>query len=576
MKTNEHVGLFATFTDLYPNEDITKINIEDLIKDIPLDAIMRVMSYINLGTFFTQSSESFQEHVLRIITSNFPNKLKSKINYSQFYSKFSDNKFLYIVNTQSNIKIIEKALQVCKEGDANTISPEQELRLFEAILLANEQIQQDQIKSFNSNKEIETLEDIYFKRFLPIIVSSGDFLNLDIKSEILSQVCKGVFLLRFLDNHPKLSQILHEFLTEKGFTKWEEYLQTIFSLVFVFKPLSENFEYVQVLDFPEQEQIAFDLANKLAININIDLKTLAQNSIDHLELRKFPLYKVNNNSFYPLSINFLYNKFYDGLFWELNSVAKQFDKKLNFLSIIRKDFTEEYLLYSQLENIYNKCMTFSGLQQSNFYKSTIGKDIEKTDYYVRHTKNIYLFECKDNSLSSDAKVSQDVDKIFDFLDRPKAGVRQLATSIKELNIKPFDFDDYESKGIKSRNIVIQPILIVTDRSLKQNGINTILAKELNSQLKDVEVWNIKCKELVVINIETLILHNDYLSLDKRNLKNLIKEYHQSLKELERKLIVRNMDDLISKYPSFDYFVFRKNRNFEIPKSINKELKHILG
>jgi hypothetical protein len=476
MKQEEKVGLIITFKDIFPEVDYKLEDSGKLIQDIPKNACILLLSYLNLCSFYFQFSEGFQDHVLKIWYSRFPDSVRKQIDISKFQFEHTQGKYGHIINPQTSLKVIELALKVCKEGGTSLeLSPEQELRLFKAYLLISEALQQEQLDKFSeSGKDITSLEDIYFYKILPLIVSSGDHVNIDLKSEIFSQLSKGIFLFRFLKQSKILSPLLDAFLQARGILSWEKYLEHIVSIIFTFTPKGNDFNVTNELYFPDPSEPALDLAKRLSINLNIDLKTASINTMDHRDQRMFPLYDIGNNSFYCLSASFLFNKLFDGLFWELNSISKSLEPKIEYLGRVRKEFTEEFVLYSQLERIFKKSFTLSGREQSNFYQIKHGKDIEKTDFYARNSKYIYLFECKDNSLSSESKVSQDINRFSEFLSRPKDGVKQLARSIKELNLKSFEFDEFEAKGLKRKNIVIQPILVVTDRSLKVNGINTVV------------------------------------------------------------------------------------------------------
>lgn len=568
----DKVQLIASFKDLFPGEDQNNFKIPDLIKDIPRDSIIKVMSYLNISLFYNQFSKEFQIHFLRLWTSRFPVEVKKNIEFQARIASLIQNKFLYFFNISTNLRIIELTLENCPEGASADILPEQELEFFKAYLLINQKIQEEQTQKFNTqNSEIiDSLEKLYFIKVLPMIVATGDHVNFKPAFEIFSQMAKGIMLFKYLTLGNKFENILNGFLKNYGVDTWKEYLQSLYSISLTFKIINENqFQYVQKLVFNDTKVNAYKIAQELSINYKpiLELKKL-----DNYSIRIHPLYKFTEKTFSPLSLNFLFNKFFDGIFWELNSLSKESKENFNFLSVIKKEFTEEYLLYSILDGIFKNCFNFSGRYQSDFYKRKYEGDIEKCDYYVRHTKHIYLFECKDNSLASEAKVSQEYEQIDTFLSRPKQGVKQISNSLKELNNKSFLFDDYEAKGIKRKNIVVQPVLVVTDRSLKNNGVNFLLNNELQDQLSDTTVWNITSKRLIVVTIDSLILHQE--NLNKNNLPELINSYCKQVDSLSKKIMPDTMDALISKFPSFDSFLNNKFKN-KLVNNIYKEIKSVI-
>ena len=187
------------------------------------------------------------------------------------------------------------------------------------------------------------------------------------------------------------------------------------------------------------------------------------------------------------------------------------------------------------------------------------------DYYVRKGNRIFIFESKDIMLNAEIKSSFDYDRIEaalrDILEesngKPKA-VKQIVSQIRNILTMKNTFDDKYSPDIVS----IYPVLVILDRVFNTPGLNKIVNDWFQSHLsvlknEGLSVSNVK--QLIIIDIDSLIYHLDLFHKRGIELGNIIDKYLKYINKLGNVKIV-NQAHLTKLYgESFDPFsVFISN------------------
>jgi hypothetical protein len=133
------------------------------------------------------------------------------------------------------------------------------------------------------------------------------------------------------------------------------------------------------------------------------------------------------------------------------------------------------------------------------------------------------------------------------------GVGQLIKNIKKVIVKPYDSDNFLSKGIKHRNITIYPIIIYTDKFFGLPGINNYLKEEFEKQLSEEDLSkDFKCiKPLTFIDFNFLIDLID--KAEEIDFYEMINSYHHELEKRNKRFL---------RYHEEECF-FSMNDNFEI-------------
>lgn len=164
-----------------------------------------------------------------------------------------------------------------------------------------------------------------------------------------------------------------------------------------------------------------------------------------------------------------------------------------------------------------------------------GEDIKKIliagepDYYMRYGNNVFLFEFKDSTLNAKIKHSGEFRKIKkSILEKfeETAGNRRKGQIINSIiHIHNSLFNRPELDLYDSGNTTIYPIIIHTDYSFEVEGINYLLKERFKELLMEENINNQQLiKDLVLINLDTLIALQDFFKNNKLELSTCINDY----------------------------------------------------
>ncbi|AFU69509.1 hypothetical protein P700755_002782 [Psychroflexus torquis ATCC 700755] len=295
-------------------------------------------------------------------------------------------------------------------------------------------------------------------------------------------------------------------------------------------------------------------------------------------LKEWPLLK-NKKKFIVLNWNFISNKLYEGLIFDfykksgINNNPK-FKNFTNYKNLIANKVTEKRLF----EKILPKYLKG---------KNTVLKFDENIiqgfpDAYFRSGKYIFLFEIKDAYFSAAAvnsyshiKIKEEIDKKYNTKNK---GTGQIIKHLVKLIKDPFENKTYKELNIKIKNLVIYPVIIYTSSIFESPGFNKYLIEEFENKLNENNLDNSfgQIKNLTFMSLSFLI--NNLSNADKFIFKDIIDNFHNKVKEIEKKHNKTNNIDLLNKSNNnFEYFSkdYLLKRNVVMSKPIFKEAVKIL-
>lgn len=459
-----------------------------------------------------------------------------------YYNFFSDKEVA---------KDIVKRIEIFKRGsnrDIEIISPHSYLKLSEIILSNIEKFTVDGDKSSNSELNMfkvflilnsrfneynhDFQENQNKESFINFIVLQGFQLSEismfeDDKNEFVKLIYATIYkvesLLKFLSNK-NLESIKAEFIKSYGLNNERDFLYNmkyLFATLFIAKL---NNQFI----FTNQNLSCFDLIK------NISATKITEDE-DFTELKKTPIYFIDENRFSIVNFYFAVDLFYRSAKFRLQEIFKENEIKIdNFFSYYNKEFSENFLMKNLLDNIFSK----------KFYTKKIEYEREEKnepDYYINYNNTILLFENKDILINKSIKSANDIETIDNFLKerflqskKKGVGIKQLVNSIEIIYNKNFIFDN----TIKyNRKIEIFPILLVHDRIFESMGINYKLN---NWFIEELSLRNIKSGEkfkihsLTLMDIDTLILWNESIKDNFNILKKLLIAHTKQLNEQPKK------------------------------------------
>lgn len=355
---------------------------------------------------------------------------------------------------------------------------------------------------------------------------ASDLVNVDLDNAFKTQTVKAILFFQFLESDKRFSTLLNGFLSFYESPNWREYIKFYLPL-----PIA-----TLMADNEGKIEVGIPDASKVFIDKMIMEPGSTWDEYDFRQLRTAPFYKINDNTCRISFSLFVIQKIYTGLYFMLNAVNNKVLKKKDRVSAlwtkISGDFSERYLLYKLLENINDgKNVYINGDQLMDLVTSGA------TDSYVRNKHMVMLFESKDVLLNEIAKHNRNFpeleailkEKFYVLNSGELKAVKQLVNNIEFVLRKKFADTDYDVLEID-----IYCMIVIHNPMFNCLGLNTLIQswfdEELNRlrEMKDINVSRVK--PVIVLDIDTLILYEDYFKQDKDLIFSLANQYIAKVSE----------------------------------------------
>lgn len=480
----------------------------------------------------------------------------------------------------SCLRIAELFLKNKTEIQKDVSDSEQRISLLKLVLTVNDELKSDEntLKEKIGNKSFQYSIASFFYRY------DLEYFGYDQLGVI--QILKSVEFFTYISNTEKLQPHLTLFLSKYDLNNWQEWVLNL--IYFVSILISDDFKKNTFLEIEVPNNKLYKKNCHFYNALSINSKLNGEFKKDFKILRKYPVYKIEEGLYLIISDHFFIEKIYDNLqstFIEEISKNVSDEKKVNFKSISGEDFSERTLLYDIMKRSFpNEWKHISG----SYFKSKGYKDSEP-DYYLRFNDKVFLFECKDVSLTGFVKQSFDYSKIEEGLRRKfykesksngklkKRAILQILENIKRVNNNFFKScdDDFDGKKVE-----IYPILVTHNRQFDCPGINNLLNHWLKDELANntSEIVTKNVNRLTLINIEIFLLwYKAIKQRDKFVFEKLIDEYH---KNATNEIVAINQKEQLQKEVesniSFTYFFKEKMKSKGILKTNLNDIKdHLL-
>ncbi|ARV13842.1 hypothetical protein [Polaribacter sp. SA4-12] len=536
-----------------------------LLKGIPSSMIITLLSYIN-SELYLKSDNKTQIKIFKKITERFDLKTKTEV-YNNLRKLIQENPRINIFTIKINLEFIHYVLVNYQGFEYKDSTPENELNFLKAYLLITKNLN-DKYKPKDLSEKHKKHQ--FFREFLwPIIV---DQIDINQSSNPIVSLIKGLNLLNYF-KQSEYSENVDIFLRKNGEPDTWNYILKLLSL------LQNSWNQLDS-EFPpfliDENNLFHSLFDTFILDIEEYKLKYKTGSNSYSGLKDRPLFK-NKKKLIVLNWDFISNKLYEGLVFdfynksEINNVPK-FKNFTNYKNLIANKVTEKSLF----EKILPKYLKG---------KNTILKfddDIVQgfPDAYFRNGKYIFLFEIKDAYFSAAAVNSYSHIKIKEELDKKynttKKGTGQIIKHLEKLKQEPFENKTYRELKIKTRNLVIYPIIIYTSSIFKSSGFNKYLIEEfknkVNKNENNLENSFGEIKNLTFMSLSFLI--NNLSNANKFDFKGIIDNFHKKVKEVEKKHERTNNLDLLHKSNNnFEYFSkdYLSKKNIDSSKPVFKEI-----
>ncbi len=517
---------------------------KDLVKDIPSDVIIRKMCAINHRlSFCKDSKETFyaQSEILKEVFYKIGTYISRKM---------IDGKRFIIFSHKYTLELIQKELKKHRKiaYEEKELSRQQQKNLFKAYLLIIEDVN-SKIRTHYGNEKLPWTE-LYRNYNWRLRINQID---LSKTKQLNYELLRGIALFKFLSENEKTKEAMEIFLKKTNKKNGSDYIRSIEK---VLKTITDTSFKYPLLEYHK------DFLNNFCVDPN-DF----ERQKDFVALRAKPLFKVRPNLYAVINWNFLVDKLYTGLLFDFykKSEIKSFPKFINFKSFLGKDFSEKFLIAP----ILDKCLG----QNKHAVKFSDYNDKEGyPDFYYREGKYLFLFEIKDNLMSKEIIDSHNYEQLIKNIERnfikskskgkkQLKGISQIFNQLKDLNENCYPEDNFVEKRIKTRNLVVYPIIIYTDSRYQLPTLDQYLNEKLEEKInshnleaeKEDDKLKFKVKPLTLINAEWFYDHYTYLKDNSTSFKKMIDDYQKHIKKRTERL---------EKTHSFEYFQQEMGITFE--------------
>ncbi len=534
------MGGILCYSSLYPGSKVPEI--KDLLLKRSSRVILMFLSYslsilhdtpydkkhqwFLLNMLLKRQNRQFQLMVLAQLK-----RQKDLIGSSIIFDVYSLLKVANVVVANYNIQ------------DQSDTTPEDEYAILLAILVANEEL--------NNLEVIETQDRLegFCSLTWPLMVRSTEMRT---KKDFITQTKRCVGLLEYFNDEPMFRSAIEEWPWIKE-TSTKNYLYKILELYF---QSSNNGKVGSICVF----NIDLKAINPLVSQITLDLRTGAPQNFQSSDFKTFrdkPILQVADKQFFVVNWNFLLEKLYVGLMFDIFYKTSLKDQYVvngiprfdTFKSAIGKHFAQKHIAEILSQSVRNTTDVFIAGDDS--------RDNDP-DIYFRRKKSICLMEYKDALAVKSDSFSKMKKQIDDKLAEGK-GISQLAEQIKILEKNPDFFEKGLSSIYNKKKLVVYPILVVSDAAFAMPGMNDYLNRLFKEKLEKTSFY---VKDLVVIEEEFFLKHYDSFAILNEDLLKVLERYYyqkfKARKKASKKIVARGL--FLKQYNSFSEFNLVKRYN----------------
>lgn len=506
--------IIVGFKDIYPDEKM--LTPAEYLKDIPRNVAMKVARM-----FVIQHALSVSEFADKYVSSQNVDLKNRLINHLTTPSQLGQSSAYMVTNLLSSLNLYELSFQLpANSSSTSPLGTKEELNIIKAYLVINQHLidHLNNISVPNSGNG----GNVAPKLLITGMIASNAIRNVNLLEETVVQIWKGIRFFKFLENN--YPSLLEAFLKARDLSDWKEYIQRVLALL---TPIMMALKEEQGAEIEFKGDVEFEQHKALLDKIS---HTNIDQDVDFRPLRSAPFFlddeKRTVQAIVPL---FAVDLLFKSLYFQVAAVNNQEKIVKDFKAEIGKKFAEEILLNEVMNDVWGKKF-FQRSEEKMHDGALKGKSEGNPDYYVRNGNKVFIFEIKDALLRADALAGYDYNQLMEELKikllrnkkgHPKA-VAQLALNVKACLHNENKWDS-ACKGSRAK---IYPVLILTDRVFRCPGLNIVLNDWFNDELKTVipEDERKNVSPLVIVNLDSLILHSVYLNKAKGCMEHPLSDY----------------------------------------------------
>ncbi|MCD4674673.1 MAG: hypothetical protein K8S18_01585 [Desulfobacula sp.] len=521
-----------------------------LTEGIPSITLIHYFSFINSVNFLKPNEISIEKWILKKIIDRFEG-IEKYILLHQFKKAIVDSKrpLVTLFPLKSILLCIIQEFENFTTGNFESITKEEELSILKRILLQNQLIDKESTEIIGRIDKKDP--DGLFKLLWPIQFPNSEFLE---RKRIYFALYKAIFFFEFIESFEKFKPSFPEFFNTFSSKSSLDFIKNILLLL-------KNGQFAKTKNFTSYFPNNYDDINPLIkeFTINLDSK-YKPNKADYKDFkifRKTPIIKFQDDSLSVTNWNFVLDKFYPAViydFFNKTSVKTLYQNSKgetpinNYLADIGKHFAEQQMFNN---------LIIKALKRKQCILQT-GDEITKTfDLYFRIDRHIILIEFKNISLPKKAtydEIKNLIDTKFVSENGQNKGILQLVAQIKKFQTNPELFEDFERNGVNKNRVVIYPLIIYTDNSLRMYGVNSYLNKLFREEIKKINPkLRFRVQDLVFISFDFFLDSYTILKRKKVDPVFLLNYYYRRLFK-KRKISLSKKKNPVDLHLTFEEIV----------------------
>lgn len=529
-----------------------KIEPSELLKDLPQLAALELITYLlHLFNVRKKNDLRFQSHHLFQWVMQLPEGDKMRMfRFIQNNNVLINDPGFKVIDRRPCLDLIQHILFYSAPGTDAPLNKAHISTLLKCLLHFNgvENKAQENLFNWDGKGSVEQFTDY---------ILTVQFRNIEQErpKNYQLQFLKVYYFFQFCESHKTYAGYLETFLKKLCLAGYRGYL---FKLIDPYLRLMTNDEPTPKICM-SGDGAFLGFYDRLAINGKIT--GIDQ---DYKPLRQYPLFKTEENCFVFMDFRFFVDKLYQGFLFDFATIAELPYGTLK--GDMGNEFSEHVLFYT----VMRKCFGNYGdvRLRGEAIKAKISSG--EPDYYIRSGNVLFLFEFKDRGMAASVKYTGDAGKIKEGISAifersakgKNSGITQLLNTIAEI-IK----GKYREKDIDRaapEQLIIYPLIVHTDITFESAGVNYFLGKRMKALTTDCGMEKIEIKQVVLIDIDTLMLLQDHFNTGKLDLRECIESYISYTSSEDPQTATFPFDEYI-KY----YFVEKNHEKIHYPKEFDE-------
>ncbi len=490
-----------------------------------------VLCYLAILNSMEHSNYSFEE-MFAFLSRNWSRQKTYELSFSIF-------KYLNISSSSTkNIKILSRKI-ICSWIDyelnnfrsikTNDTTPEEEFRLFQVYIIFHEKIG---IKLDGLMENPPADQKLWFQSHTwPLLLSQYGY---NYRCYNSFELHRSMCLLDTISKDSKLSGALDEFLDNKDKSSYIAFNYDLFQIIQLANTKKPNSR------IPRISFTLDNISDDFLRNMSLECSKIG--NLKNLSVLKSPLLKRDDGSYVVLDWSFLSNQTYLGLLFDLfynSKINESFNSFAEFKNYVGKTIIEQRVFVPIIKLIFDHKHTVK------IFDTEDSQGIP--DAYVRENNSLFIFEFKDALLNFKSYANSSFEDFKNEIDKKlirnekeeDRGIGQLIKCIDHLNENLYSLDDFTVKK-KRRNIVVYPILVITDFMLTLDGVNDYLANYFNSNIKANNFKRVESPVIITLDF----LYRNIAYIKSEGLDKLLLRYNKKIK---------NQKKSFGKITAYEYF-----------------------